>query len=157
MVMPLSAAADTFVFNTGTPDGRIATATRPESPGKFEIETADDFVLTQQTLITGAAFTGLIPSGASTSNISNVVVEIYRVFPADSDVGRTSGPPTFSTPNVPTRVNSPSDVALDERQVSAGSPGLTAIVLKQALRQITASRLVGYIRSLVKLQAATVP
>ena len=130
MVMPLSAAADTFVFNTGTPDGRIATATRPESPGKFEIETGDDFVLTQQTLITGAAFTGLIPSGASTSNISNVVVEIYRVFPADSDVGRTSGPPTFSTTNVPTRVNSPSDVALDERKSSEGSLNFVPVVLQ---------------------------
>ena len=54
--------------------------------------------------------------------IKNVVVEVYRVFPADSNVGRTSGPPMFSTPNVPTRVNSPSDVALDERKFSAGSP-----------------------------------
>ena len=77
VVMPSPAAADSFVFTTGNPDGRMATATRPESPGKFEIETGDDFVLTQQTLITGAAFTGLIPSGASTSNISNVV-EIGR-------------------------------------------------------------------------------
>jgi hypothetical protein len=40
------------------------------------------------------------------------VVEIYRVFPKDSDVGRTSGPPTFSTPQVPTRANPPSDVEL---------------------------------------------
>jgi hypothetical protein len=37
----------------------MATAARPESAGKFEIETGDDFALTQQTLITGAAFTGL--------------------------------------------------------------------------------------------------
>ena len=44
-----------------------------------------------------------------------MVVEIYRVFPADSDVGRTSGPTTFSTSQVPTRVNSPSDVAFDSR------------------------------------------
>jgi hypothetical protein len=132
MVMPLPAAADSFVFNTGNPDGRMATATRPESAGKFEIETGDDFVLTQQTLITGAAFTGLIPSGASINDIKSVVVEVYRVFPADSDVTRTSGPPTFSTPNVPTRVNSPSDVALDERQFSAGSPGLAAIVLNSS-------------------------
>jgi hypothetical protein len=129
--MPLPAMADTlFVFNTGNPDGLMATATRPESAGKSEIETGDDFVLTQQTLITGAAFTGLIPLGASTNDIKNVVVEIYRVFPADSNVARTSGPPTFSTPNVPTRVNSPSDVALDERQFSAGSPGLAAVVLQ---------------------------
>src|SRR6478672_3702698 len=106
VAMPLPAAADGFVFNTGNPDGLMATATRPESTGKFEIETGDDFVLTQQTLITGAAFTGLIPLGVTTSDITNVVVEIYRVFPKDSDVNRTSGPPTFSTPNVPTRVNS---------------------------------------------------
>jgi hypothetical protein len=44
-------------------------------------------------------------------------------------VTRTSGSPTFSTPNVPTRVNSPSDVALDERDFSAGSPGLASIIL----------------------------
>jgi hypothetical protein len=129
-VMPLPAMADTFVFNTGNPDGLMATAARPETPGKFEIETGDDFVLTQQTLITGAAFTGLIPLGASTSDIKNVVVEVYRVFPADSDVNRTNGPPTFSTAKVPTRVNSPSDVAFDERQFSAGSRGLAAIVLQ---------------------------
>jgi hypothetical protein len=44
-------------------------------------------VLTQQTLIIGAAFTGLILLGASTSDIKNVVVEMYRVFPADSEPG----------------------------------------------------------------------
>jgi hypothetical protein len=80
-VMPLTAAADPFLFSTGNPDGLMATATRPSSPGKFEIETGDDFVLTQQTLITGAAFTGLIPLGVTTSDITNVVVEVYRVFP----------------------------------------------------------------------------
>jgi hypothetical protein len=36
-------------------------------------------------------------------------VEIYRVFPNDSNVDRTSGPPNFTTVNVPTRTNSPSD------------------------------------------------
>jgi len=122
MLLPTPMRADAFSFSTGNPDGLIATATRPESPGNFEIETGDDFVLTQQTSITGASFTGLIPS--ATSDIKNVVVEIYRVFPKDSDVGRT--------PNVPTRANSPSDVALDTRQFSAGSSGLTAIVLNPA-------------------------
>src|SRR5215472_11522468 len=125
VVMPLPAAADSFVFSTGNPDGRMATATRPESPGKFEIETGDDFVLTQQTLITGAAFTGLIPLGVSTSDIQNVVVEVYRVFPADSNVGRTSGPPTFSTNQVPTRVNSPSDVEFADRDTSPPPGNLT--------------------------------
>jgi hypothetical protein len=121
-------AADTFVFNTGDANNLMAAATRPESPGKFEIETGDDFALTQPTSITGAAFTGLIPSGAATDIIKNVVVEIYRVFPADSDVGRTSGPPTFSTANVPTRVNSPSDNALDERKFSEGSLNFIPVV-----------------------------
>jgi hypothetical protein len=130
VAMPLPAAADAFVFSTGNPDGLMATATRPSSPGKFEIETGDDFVLTQQTLITGAAFTGLIPLGVTTNDITNVVVEIYRVFPADSNVGRTSGPPTFSTPNVPTRVNSPSDVEVTDRQFSNGSLSFIPIVLQ---------------------------
>src|SRR5215469_3920570 len=113
-----TAAADPFFFSTGNPDGRIATATRPDTPGSFEIESADDFVLTSPTTLTGASFTGLFvpPLGSTTiGSPTDVVVEIYGVFPADSNVGRTSGPPTFSTNQVPTRVNSPSDVALDSR------------------------------------------
>lgn len=113
------AAAAPFFFSTGNPDGLIATASRPDVGGKFEIESADDFVLTNSTRITNATFTGLL-TGTNPS-IGEVVVEIYRVFPKDSDVGRTSGPPDFSTPKVPTRVNSPSDVALDDRDSAAGN------------------------------------
>ena len=121
LMMPLPAAADAFTFSTGNPDGKIATAARPESTGKFEIETGDDFALTAQTSITGATFTGLVTGANPIANIGQVVVEIYQVFPNDSNVGRTSGPPTFSTNQVPTRVNSPSDVALDSRASSSGS------------------------------------
>jgi hypothetical protein len=113
------ACADPFFFSTGNPDGLIATASRPDSPGRPETESADDFVLTQNTHITGASFTGLLTGGASLASIGQVVVEIYRVFPLDSDVGRTSGPPTFSTAQVPTRVNSPSDVAFTTRSSTA--------------------------------------
>ncbi len=89
------ASATPFFFSTGDPDGLIATASRPESPGKKEIESADDFAVTgANTLkLTGASFKGLLPIGASLSTVTDVRVEIYRVFPADSDVGRTSGPP----------------------------------------------------------------
>ena len=129
------ALATPFTFSTGDPDGKMATATRPESAGKFEIESADDFVLTgSTTIIDSATFTGLLTGGATTTDIAAVRVEIYRVFPNDSDVGRTSGPPTFSTAAVPTRVNSPSDVAFDERN-SAPSPGdltFTATVLQDS-------------------------
>jgi PEP-CTERM motif len=125
------ATAVPFFFSTGDPDGRIATASRPASPGKLEIESADDFVVTgSNTLkLTGASFQGLLPTGASLSTVTDVRVEIYRVFPADSNVGRTSGPPTFSTIQVPTRVNSPSDVELDSRDSSGGNLTFTPAVV----------------------------
>jgi hypothetical protein len=122
--------ASSFFFTTGNPDGLMAAASRPESPaqGKNEIETGDDFVVTaSQTFITSATFTGLI-TGATTANIGAVTAEIYRVFPNDSDVSRTSGPPTFSTANVPTRVNSPSDVAFDSRSTAPPQGNLTFTV-----------------------------
>src|SRR5205814_8697876 len=113
-------SADPFFFSTGNPNGLMATASRPDAGGVFEIESADDFVLTNSTTITSATFTGLIvSSGPAVPTLGQIVVEIYRVFPKDSDVGRPSGPPTCSTPQVPTRVNSPSDVALDTRDSSA--------------------------------------
>jgi PEP-CTERM motif-containing protein len=114
-----------FFFSTGNVDGRIATASRPASAGKIEIESGDDFMVGGGTLnLNSATFQGLIPSGASLGDIGTVRVEIYRVFPADSNVGRTSGPPDFSVlPKVPTRVNSPSDVAFDSRE--SGGGGLT--------------------------------
>jgi hypothetical protein len=117
-----SCYAGAFFFSTGNANDLMATATRPESPGRFEIEAADDFVLTSPTTLTSATFTGLLTTPVPT--VAQVRVEIYRVFPNDSDVGRTSGPPTFSTSQVPTRVNSPSDVALDDRDSTAGG-GLT--------------------------------
>jgi hypothetical protein len=116
-------AADPVIFSTGNTTDFMAAASRPDSTGKFEIETADDFFITlANPVITGATFTGLI-TGTNTT-ISNVTVEVYRIFPLDSDTTRTSGPPTFSTTQVPTRVNSPSDVALDSRSLSPGQ-GLT--------------------------------
>src|SRR5205823_2924209 len=113
------------------------TATRPASTGKFEIESADDFVLTSPTSITSATFTGLLTGGATIANIGEVRVEIYRVFPKDSDVGRTSGPPTFSTSQVPTRVNSPSDVALDTRD--SGAVGELSFTTTQLSASFTAA------------------
>jgi hypothetical protein len=115
LAVAVPANASSFNFSTGDPDGKMATASRT-GPG-FEIESGDDFALLAQTLIKNATFTGLVPTGA---NVSNVTVEIYRVFPNDSDVGRTSGAPFFSTTQVPTRVNSPSDGAFDSRSSGTG-------------------------------------
>src|SRR5262249_48126573 len=131
LLTPLPAAADPFFFSTGSPDGKIATASRPDTGAPFEIESADDFTLTNSASITSATFTGLV-TGASPT-IGKVVVEIYEVFPNLSNVGRTSGPPTFSTPNVPTRVNSPSDVELEGRDSAvAGELSFTTKLLNPA-------------------------
>ena len=102
------AHATPFFFSTGSPDGRIGTGSRPAGAAGLEIESADDFILSQATSITGATFNGLLPLGAS---ISAVRLEIYRVFPNDS-----TNPPSG---RVPTRDNSPSDVAFQERDGAA--------------------------------------
>jgi hypothetical protein len=122
LLSAVPAAADApFFFSTGDPDGKIATATRPDTGAPFEIESADDFVLTHSTSITSATFTGLLSTGAPLTDIGAVVVEIYRVFPKDSTF-----PPSG---NVPTRVNSPSDVAFQERDSTSGltfTPGVVS-------------------------------
>ena len=102
----IPAWADSFSFSTGSPDGKLGALSRPAGSQGLETETADDFVLTQPTVISSATMHGLlIPAGTPVSSLTRVEVEIYHVFPLDSD--------TVRTPNVPTRTNSPSDVEID--------------------------------------------
>jgi hypothetical protein len=110
------ANAASFSFSTGLPDGKIGTGSRPSGPAGIEIESADDFILGSPTILTNVSFYGLVPTSANLSDISEVRVEIYRVFPKDS-----ADPPSG---NVPTRMNSPSDIAFAERD-NAGVGGLT--------------------------------
>src|ERR1041385_6160702 len=77
------ASADSFSFSTGDPDGKIATLSRPSSPGKIQTETADDFDVTQNVVITQATFIGLLPVGAPLGNVGNVEIEISNVFHGD--------------------------------------------------------------------------
>jgi hypothetical protein len=112
------ASAATFFFSTGNPDGLIGTLSGPASPGLLETETADDFILNQCVLINEATFTGLLTSGATLANINRVEVEIYHVFPVDSDTNRT--------PAVVTRVNSPSDVEIADATRDSLNSSLTA-------------------------------
>src|SRR5215472_1660359 len=126
LVLAAPAAADgiPFHFSTGNPDGKIATASRPgpESGVNQETESADDFIVTRRgTVITHATFVGLIPVGVPLSDISEVKVEIYRVFPLDSDTTRTI--------HVPTRMNSPSDVELEDRDSASGTLQFTTTLL----------------------------
>ena len=126
----VQAAAVPFTFSSGLPNGKIATASRPgpSSGANQETETGDDFLLVSDVSLTQASFYGLVPAGTAMT-FSDVHVEIYRVFPQDSDVNRTSGPPDFSTPQVPTRVNSPSDVALDDLDSGAGTISFSVVNL----------------------------
>jgi len=125
------ACADLFSFSTGTPDGLLGALSQPTAPGTLETETADDFILSQATFISGAVIVGLIPPGTPLANISNVEVEVYHVFPTDSDVGRTAGPPLFPTAQVPARLNSPADVEIDDatRDRSDGTLNFSAELL----------------------------
>jgi hypothetical protein len=116
LLLVSEAPAASFSFSTGDPDGKIATLSRPSSPDKIQTETADDFIIVSNiTLISQATFAGLIPSGTPLSSAKNVEIEIYHVFPNDSDTNRTL--------HVPTRANSPGDVEIDDatRDGLAGS------------------------------------
>src|SRR5881392_881216 len=78
------AFADPIIYNNLTPNNQIAIATSLNPPGGFDIETADDFFLNTQTFITSASFVGLIvPSPGGTPAISEVIAEMYRIFPLD--------------------------------------------------------------------------
>ena len=110
------------IYNNLTPNNAMGVATSPGSVGVFEIEAGDDFFLPSQTLIASSSFTGiLLPGTGGTPSISDVVVEMYRVFPKDSD--------TVRTPSVPTRMNSPSDVAFVSKDSAAGELTFSSIVL----------------------------
>ena len=111
------ATAAPFSFSTGDPDGKIGTLSRPASIGKTQTETADDFILAQTSVINQATFTGLLPSGASLSSITDVEVEIYHIFPGDSDTNRTL--------TVPTRANSPGDVEIGSATRDSLAGGLS--------------------------------
>src|SRR5262245_29982220 len=115
------------IYNNLTPNNSMATAVRPDT-APFEIEAGDDFVLGAPSRINSASFVGLlVPGGGGTPSISQVVVEIYRVFPADSDTARTTFPtPPFSTPQVPARQNSPSDIAFASRDSASNQLTFTS-------------------------------
>src|SRR5262245_54611802 len=117
LLMAYQASAASFVFSTGDPDGKIATLSRPSSPGKIQTETADDFVVTQAVVISRATFTGLVSLGTDLTSIRGVEVEIYHVFPGDS-INPPSG-------NVLTRTNSPSDVEIDSATRDSADGSLT--------------------------------
>jgi hypothetical protein len=108
-----------FSFSTGNPDGLAATASRIPQVGVLGIESADDFILAHPTTLQHATFTGLVTGGAL--SVVDVNVDLYHVFPADSD--------TIRVPNVNTRMNSPADTEFDGRNFLAGTLTFSTTVL----------------------------
>lgn len=117
------AAAD-LLYSNGPPDAREGIATRPGIGPVVENEAADDFILHGFSSVTSATFTGILvsPTGAvlTPADVGQVDVEIYHVFPKDSDTSRT--------PNVPTRANSPSDVNFVGRGTNTGDLTFTTLL-----------------------------
>jgi hypothetical protein len=109
-----------ILFSTGSPDGKIATLSRPAGTG-LETETADDFILGQPALVTNATFVGLLPTGALLSSITGVEIELYHVFPVDS-----TNPPDG---RVLTRANSPSDNQFAAFDSALGSLSFSASIV----------------------------
>jgi len=116
LVAAAPAMADVFSFSTGNPDGKLGSLSQPPGPG-LETETADDFVLTDATVISRATVHGLIASGLGVSDIKQVEVEVYHIFPIDSDTTRK--------PAVVTRVNSPADIEIGAATRDSGASPAT--------------------------------
>ncbi len=74
-------------------------------------------MVTQNVVISQATFTGLPPLGATLTGISEVEIELYHVFPGDSDTNRVLA--------VPTRANSPGDVEIDDATRDSADGSLT--------------------------------
>jgi hypothetical protein len=115
------AAASSILYSNLGVTGTMAAASRPEPvSGGLEIEAADDFIISGPSKITSASFIGLVPLGFSVNDLN---LEIYRVFPFDS------GP--FDN-RVPTRMNSPSDVAFAERDLSSGIASFSTSIISNS-------------------------
>ncbi len=117
---PSSGLKASVIVNTGVPDGQVGMASRP-GPAicvNQDTESADDFVLTSPTRLTSGTFVGLLPICQPLNGVSQVRVEIYRIFPDDSNAGRT--------PDVPTRNMSPADVQFADRDSASSTLSFTA-------------------------------
>src|SRR4029453_10519286 len=76
--------ANTFFFETGSPNGQLGALSQRPSAGRVETETADDFFLQDTTVIRQATIVGLIPTGSPLESIKDVEVEMYEIFSPDN-------------------------------------------------------------------------
>jgi len=83
LLLVSQASAAPFAFSTGDPDGKIATLSRPASPGKIQTETADDFIIVSNTTLMGRfkARTWLVALGwLGTAVMALAVLALFGSF-----------------------------------------------------------------------------
>jgi hypothetical protein len=118
----LAAGTPIVLYSNLAVTDSMAAASRPNTLGNVEIEAADDFILTGGgAAVTELKFIGILTGGINTLDVNSMNLEIYRVFPKDSQ-----DPPDGK---VPTRVNSPSDVAFAEAAFTTDFLSLTVTAL----------------------------
>jgi hypothetical protein len=122
----LASATPVTLYSNLVVTSGMAAASGSDALGGLEIEAADDFVLNGAAAITEFKFIGLVTSGGTVDQ-SLTNLEIYQVFPKDS-----LNPPSG---HVPTRVNSPSDVAFAE----VGAPGVASFTMTTLAPSFTAA------------------
>jgi hypothetical protein len=116
-----AASAADFEYFNDNPNDLIAL----RSGGPSGAEAADDFVTTDSVSLQGGTFTGLLAGGSSSLGaISKVIIEIYRVFPLDSTVPASG--------RVPTRSNSPADVAFASADSSLSELSFSSTILQNS-------------------------
>jgi hypothetical protein len=74
-----SLQAGVISFSTGAPNGKMGSGSRPSGPSLLEIESADDFILSDSSAIDHATFTGLLTSGATLTTSAMFVARGHRV------------------------------------------------------------------------------
>ena len=114
-----------YSFSTGDPDGKIATASRPESTENSR-SSPRMISCSPTTSITSATFTGLVPGGGERPPTSSSRSIAY--FPRLGCRPHQRVAAVLDV-EVPTRVNSPSDVAFLEADSATGG-----LVLDQGAR-----------------------
>ena len=124
---PPAAARNAFLLQHRRSGRKNRDRDPSRSPAEFEIESADDFVLTHATSITSATFTGLLPVGYDRRRRRGRGRDLPRVS-AGLGCRPNERAADFSTPHVPTRVNSPSDVAFRQPRLRAGGLSFTTSV-----------------------------
>jgi hypothetical protein len=85
LFVALGATHAATLFDTGAPDGSVAAQSGARLGFTYTgFSTADDFILLNDSFVSGGTFTGLITPPIAFTDIVNVTIGIYSVSPTDA-------------------------------------------------------------------------